>query len=78
MMEKALKTWNAIAPIVYFDWTIQMYFQGSVKGIKQTTSINSNIKVPIHSWKQREDFLSKFICLYFITMDTLQKTCKCI
>lgn len=50
-----------------------MYFPGSVKGIKQTTSINSNIKVPIHSWKQRENFLSIFICLYFITMDTLQK-----
>lgn len=47
MMENAFKTWNAIAPTVYFDWTIRIYFQGSVKGIKQTTSINSNVRVLI-------------------------------
>lgn len=66
MMENTFKTWNAVAPIVYFDWTIRMYFQGSVKGIKQTTSISSNIRVPIHSGKQRADFCSIFISLYFI------------
>lgn len=76
MMENALKTWHVIAPVAYFDWKIRMYFQGGVKGIKPPTSINSNIKVPIHSWRQREDFLSMFICLYFITMGTLQNPCK--
>jgi len=55
-----------------------MYFHRSAKGIKQMTSINSSIRVPIHSWKQRADLLSIFISLYFIQMNTLQEACKCM